>query len=163
MKINELIIAVLGSGVLSSIVALLSARLARKDQKEDHYEELKKGLDEREKTGAERFRIHRDKIDQICTDLQKRDEVDSVFKDLMIGIGRDRMLFVSKQILKRRAITIREKSTLKSIYEPYEKLGGNSDGQTTYETCMNLPIVSEEEAERMDKELNKKEMQEDHG
>jgi hypothetical protein len=159
-KMYDIIIAILGSSLLSSVIGLISSRLARKDQKEDHYEELKKGLEEREERGAERFRIHKEKIDGIYTELRKRDEVDEAFRELMIGYSRDRIQFVSKQILKRKAITILEKSTLKSIYVPYEKLGGNSYGKTTYESCMAFPVVSEEEAEKMDKEIRQREFQE---
>lgn len=160
---KEIILAILGSGLLSSIVALISSRLARRDQKKDHYDELKKGLEEREAKGAERFQIHKDKIDQICTELQKRDSVDAVFRDLMIGISRDRILFISKAILKRKAITIREKATLEAIYIPYKNLGGNSDGKTTYEVCVAFPIVSDEEAEKMDKEIRQREILEQEG
>ena len=73
--------------------------------------------------------------------------------DELMGLAHDKLVFLTDKFQKRGAITLKEKATLNSIYEPYSKgLHGNGDGKTGYEYAMQLPVVTDKEAEIMDKE-----------
>jgi hypothetical protein len=77
--------------------------------------------------------------------------------DMILGLGHDKILYLTDKIIQRGCITMKEKRNLKSLYEPYQRLGGNGDCQVGYEACEKLPIVSDQEAFDKDCERKKKE------
>ena len=69
---------------------------------------------------------------------------------MILGIGHDKILYLTDRIMQRGCITMKEKRNLNSLYEPYKRLGGNGDCKIGYDACNALPIVSENEAFEMD-------------
>lgn len=91
---------------------------------------------------------------------KKRDkeaENDSAQSKMLLGLGHDKLLYLTDKYVKRGAITIKEKRNLKFLVQPYFELGGNGDCEIGYDACSKLPIVSEEEADQMDINLKRKE------
>lgn len=70
--------------------------------------------------------------------------------DMILGIGHDKILYLTDRIMQRGCITMKEKRNLNPLYEPYKRLGGNGDCKIGYDACNALPIVSENEAFEMD-------------
>ena len=68
---------------------------------------------------------------------------------MLIGLGHDRILWITDKIIDRGCITLKEKRNLKYLYEPYKELGGNGDCEIGYEACQKLPVVSEKELKEM--------------
>lgn len=77
--------------------------------------------------------------------------------DAIVGLGHDKILYLTDKIQRRGKITLKEKTNLECIYIPYHALGGNGDGKTGYEYCMTLPICTEEDADEMDRVLRRHE------
>ena len=76
---------------------------------------------------------------------------------MLIGLGHDRLIYLTDKYVRRGAITLKEKRNLKFLYDPYSDMGGNGDCRIGYDACQDLPVVSEEVAEGMDIELRRKE------
>ena len=147
----------------------------------DLAKEVKDGLAERESTGKRRYEEHHISIEKMALQHQKdfqalfdaikqlesndtkiteslckiADKQD-VIGDSLIGISHDKIIFMTDKIAERGAITLKEKSTLDSIYEPYHRLGGNSHCSTAMEYMKTLPVVTDEEAKKMDSEHKSK-------
>lgn len=75
---------------------------------------------------------------------------------MILGLGHDKILHLSDRMVKRGAITLKEKRNLEYLYVPYKEMGGNGDCKIGYDACQKLRIVSEDEAEVLDWELRKK-------
>lgn len=127
-------------------------------------EEVRQGLEEREAKGVERYQEHKEAIEELRETMislaKNTDEVAKLGKYMgqsLMALTHDKIVFLGKQYQKRGAITLAEQNNLKLLYEPYHNgLGGNSDGEGYYTYCMNLPIVTDEEAIEMDKKINPK-------
>lgn len=76
---------------------------------------------------------------------------------MLIGLGHDRVIYLTDKFVRRGAITLKEKRNLEYLYAPYRDMGGNGDCKIGYDACQTLPVVSEEAAEGMDIELRRKE------
>lgn len=70
--------------------------------------------------------------------------------DVMTGLSQDRIVEKADRVIKRGAITPREKSILENICVPYRAGGGNSHAKSSCEEIATLPLISEEIAEAMD-------------
>lgn len=131
---------------------------------EDVAKELKEGLEERERTGLQRFEEHKESIEELrqailalTKDSQESKRIERYMADSLLGITHDKIVYLGKVYQRRGAITLAEKNNLKLLYEPYHNgLGGNSDGEGYYTYCMNLPVITDEEATELDKK-NKEE------
>lgn len=127
----------------------------------DLSQEVREGLAEREAKGAERYLEHKEAIEELRETMislaKNTDEVAKLGKYMgqsLMALTHDKIVFLGKQYQKRGAITLAEKNNLKLLYEPYHNgLGGNSDGEGYFTYCMNLPIVTDEEAMEMDRKL----------
>jgi hypothetical protein len=138
-------------------------------------EKIDKGLEEREKTGAKRFETHEKNITELMDlhqkDLQKLlrtfDElkdndarvektINQIAKnqenviDALNGLAHDKIVYMTDKISERGFITLKEIATLDSIYIPYKAMGGNSHAKAGYEHVMELEVVSDEKAKKMD-------------
>ena len=130
----------------------------------DLSEEVKKGLEERETKGAERYEEHKEAINELRQTMislaKNTDEVAKLGKYMgqsLMALTHDKIVFLGKQYQKRGAITLAEQNNLKLLYKPYhDGLGGNSDGEGYFTYCMNLPVVTDEEAMEMDKKNKEK-------
>lgn len=72
--------------------------------------------------------------------------------DALNGIIHDRIMHNVEGFIERGGITVDEISTLKSMYLPYKKLGGNGDVETAYEKVASgeIPVITKEEAWKRD-------------
>ena len=72
--------------------------------------------------------------------------------ELVVGLGQDKLIYLTEKYRKRGGITLKEKAALKSIYIPYHvKLNGNGYGEIGFNYCMNdLPVISDSEAIELD-------------
>ena len=144
-------------------------------------QEVRQGLEEREKKGFQRYEEHRLAIEKMNLEhqkdfqelkvaIQKLTENDTkitesiskiankqdVMADSLIGQAHDRIIYLTDKISERGAITIKEKATLTSMYEPYKKLGGNGHCATAIHHMETLKVVSDDEAREMDIKLKNK-------
>lgn len=78
-------------------------------------------------------------------------------RDLLFGLGHDKIIYLTDRYVKRGAITLKEKRNLEILYTPYIAMGGNGDCKVGYEACQRLKIVSDDDAEQMDAILKRKE------
>lgn len=96
--------------------------------------------------------------------IQKRDkrkekeEADqSAQTRMLLGLGHDKIVYLTDRCVRRGAITLKEKRNLEFLAQPYFEAGGNGDGKIGYEACQKLPVVSDDDAEIMDINIKKKE------
>lgn len=180
--ILQILITIVGSGALFSFIQFLITRhdtrqdkiddLVKKlqdcsslqdERSKERYcslqSELREGLTERETTGRSRYLEHREaiqKLNEAIFQLTKNDTEQSQYiktiGESLIGLSHDKIISLSDKILERGVITLKEKATLKSLYEPYQKLGGNGDCAVAFNAINELPIVSVEKAKEVDKE-----------
>ena len=123
--------------------------------------EMREGLKEREDIGRQRYEEHKEAIEElrqaILSVTKNTEEITDLGRYMgksLMALTHDKLIFLGKQYQKRGAITLAEKNNLKLLYEPYHNgLGGNSDGEGYYTYCMNLPVITDEEAIEMDKKL----------
>lgn len=76
---------------------------------------------------------------------------------MLIGLGHDRVIYLTDKFVRRGSITLKEKRNLEYLYAPYRDMGGNGDCKIGYDACQALPVVSEEAAELADIEFRRKE------
>ena len=127
-------------------------------------EEMREGLEAREEKGSERYEEHKAAIGELrealITLTNNTSEITQMGKYMgqsLMALTHDKLIYLGKQYQKRGAITLAEQNNLKLLYEPYHNgLGGNSDGEGYYTYCMNLPIVTDEEAIELDKKNKEK-------
>ena len=140
---QDVIIAVISSGAFFTFIQYLITRHDKKDDESDtRYKELKDGLEKHDEMIK--------KLNEILVETRK--ENDGI-KQLLIGIGHDKLVFMTDKIARRQAITLKEKATLDAIFVPYSSLGGNGDGEAGYKYCITLPVVSDEGAREKDNSL----------
>lgn len=72
--------------------------------------------------------------------LATKFERDDAEKDILIGIGHIELVFYGMQYIERGWITKDEYETLKDLYDPYVKLGGNGSGKKIMQEVEKLPI-----------------------
>jgi hypothetical protein len=88
---------------------------------------------------------------------EKEEANNSAQSRMLLGLGHDRIIYLTDRFVRRGAITLKEKRNLKFLCDPYFDLGGNGDCKIGYDACDKLPVVSEDEAEVMDERLRRKE------
>lgn len=64
----------------------------------------------------------------------------SAERDLIIGIGHVELVYYGMQYIERGWITKDEYETLKELYDPYVKLGGNGSGKKIMAEVEKLPM-----------------------
>lgn len=77
---------------------------------------------------------------------------------MLTGLAHDRILYLTERYIRRGAITSKEKTNLKYLYEPYHELGGNGDCETGYEVCKHLKVVSEDVSNKLDIRVRRREL-----
>ncbi len=130
---KEIIFALIGGGFFAFIQFLIT----RYDNKHSELKELKEILISMEKTN------------------EKQSEIIKLQGQELLGLAHDKLVYLTNQIIKRGAITPKEKANLKAIYIPYKKMGGNGDGEEGFNVCMDLRVVSEQEAYDLDRMLKR--------
>lgn len=145
---QDVIIAVTSSGAFFTFIQYLITRHDKKnDESDNRYQELKERLENHEETI--------EKLNQIL--LENKKENDGI-KQILIGIGHDKLVYMTDKIERRGAITLKEKATLNAIFKPYSSLGGNGDGEAGYKYCVTLPVVTDEGAREKDNSLLREDM-----
>ena len=145
---QDVIIAVISSGAFFTFIQYLITRHDKKnDESDTRYMELKERLENHEETI--------EKLNQIL--LENKKENDGI-KQILIGIGHDKLVYMTDKIERRGAITLKEKATLNAIFKPYSSLGGNGDGEARYKYCVTLPVVTDEGAREKDNSLLREDM-----
>lgn len=77
--------------------------------------------------------------------------------DMIIGLGHDKLLYLTDKFVQRGGITLKERRNLDYIYKPYRAAGGNGDCQIGYEACEKLPTLSDDEAAALDRKIKRRE------
>ena len=88
---------------------------------------------------------------------EKEESIESAQAKMLLGLGHDRILSITDRLVKRGAITLKEKRNLEYLWKPYNSLHGNGDCEIGYKACQQLPVVSEEKAEELDNAIRMKE------
>lgn len=88
---------------------------------------------------------------------EKEEANDSAVSRAILGLEHDKLLYLTAKFIERRAITTKEKTNLNYLYKPYRELGGNGDCETGYDECMKLRIITDDEAQQLDREIKRKE------
>jgi hypothetical protein len=155
------IITVLLSG---GFLTFLQFMINRYDSKHNRFKELQDefhaGLDDRENRGKERYDEHKEAIEELrkamlalSTSTQETQKLTTAVSELVVGLGQDKIVYLTDKYRNRGGITLKEKAGLEAIYTPYhDKLRGNGYGKIGFDYRMKeLPIISEEEAIEKDK------------
>lgn len=79
--------------------------------------------------------------------------MDSAQSKMLLGLAHDRILQITDWLIRRQAITAKEKTNLNYLYLPYKELGGNGDCETGYDVCSKLRVITEEEADELDRAI----------
>lgn len=177
----QIAITVIGSGAFFSFLQFL---ISRKDNKEDKLKELeetfKEGLDEREKTGKNRYDEHKNAIEKMTIEHQKdfqellkaidqltkndtkttelikqNQESISVIADGVVGMMHNTIIHITDPILERGAVTYDELDTIETLYKPYSNLGGNGACKRRVEDVNKLPKIDNKEALDRDREIER--------
>ena len=70
---------------------------------------------------------------------------------MILGLGHAEIFRVAEKYIHRNGITMSELEDLeKYLYKPYSDMGGNGTAAAVVAKCKELPIISEQEAERRD-------------
>ncbi len=77
--------------------------------------------------------------------------------DMLIGLGHDKLLYLTDKFVQRGGITLKERRNLDYLYKPYHAAGGNGDCQIGYEACEKLPTLSDEEAATLERKMKRRE------
>lgn len=166
--------------LFSFIQFLIQRKDTKEDKNIDKkFEEVNKriddGLEECDKTGLQRYEEDRKSIQEIMElhqkdlknlldvleELKNNDEriektINSISDnqknvcDALIGIAHDKIIYMTDKITERGYITLKERATLDSIYQPYRAMGGNSHAKAGYEHVIELDVISDEKAKEMD-------------
>lgn len=152
------------------------------DKIEASEDEINKNLSDFIKDGEKKYQKHDEEIKELSqkqdrdynslreaieklteNDIRITESIDKLIKkqdiigDSIIGITHFGIHVYARKITERKAITFNEKTVISSICDPYERLGGNGLVHDTKEYLFTLPVVSEEEANKLDREVQKRE------
>ena len=68
-------------------------------------------------------------------------------REMILGLGYDRLIHLCHKYVERGYITVDELSDLnKYLYQPYRKLGGNGTAELLFNKVTNLPNESDEQS-----------------
>lgn len=81
---------------------------------------------------------------------------DSAESRMLLGLGHDKIVYLTDKYVRRGAISLKEKRNLEFLYKPYAELGGNGDCKVGYDACQHLPVVSDDDAQHMDIETKRR-------
>lgn len=83
--------------------------------------------------------------------IQSRSTAKSARDRMILGLGHAEIFRVAEKYIHRNGITLSELDDLeKYLYKPYADMGGNGTAAAIVQKCKELPIISEQEAERRD-------------
>ena len=89
--------------------------------------------------------------------IQSRSTHKSARDRMILGLGHDAIFRVAEKYIHRDGITLSELDDLeKYLYKPYSEMGGNGTAAAIVQKCRQLPVITEQEAERRDSHENDK-------
>ena len=88
---------------------------------------------------------------------ERAEENNSAQSRMLLGLGHDKIVYLTEKYVKRGAITLKEKRNLGCLCKPYFDLGGNGDAKIGFEACERLRIISDDEADAIDVAMKRKE------
>ena len=89
--------------------------------------------------------------------IQSRSTHKSARDRMILGLGHDAIFRVAEKYIRRGGITLSELDDLeKYLYKPYSEMGGNGTAAAIVQKCRQLPVITEQEAERRDSHENDK-------
>jgi len=89
--------------------------------------------------------------------IQSRSTHKSARDRMILGLGHDAIFRVAEKYIHRGGITLSELDDLeKYLYKPYSEMGGNGTAAAIVQKCRQLPVITEQEAERRDSHENDK-------
>jgi hypothetical protein len=144
---KEIIIALIGGGFF----VFLEFLIRRYDDKHSHLNSLHDDI----KKNTESIEALRAILIKISDDNDKQGKLLDKQAEEILGLGHDKIIYLTDKIARRGCITLKEKANLKALYYPYKDLGGNGDGETGFEHCMKLNVVSDARAQQLDKEMHR--------
>lgn len=184
------VLALISSGAIGGAFALVQFILKLKFDKtvwkaeqsekrdkrfDDLRHEFQSGLDQREKTGKERFDINSrlieentraindltrlvqrqsEKYDELVDSLATLNKMTEIMGEGVKSGLYDKIMMVTDKCLARcegGAITVGEQANIEQLYGSYFGLGGNGEGKKRYELAVNkMKVVTEEEAKQLD-------------
>lgn len=184
------VLALISSGAIGGTFAFVQFLLKQKfetkvwkaereDKRDKRFDDLRSefqlGLDERERTGKERFDTNSRLIEEntraineltriVQRQSQNYDELVHSLASLnrtaeIMGEGvksglYDKIIMVTDKCLARcegGAITVGEQANIEQLYGSYFGLGGNGEGKKRYKLAMEkMKVVTDEEAEKLD-------------
>ncbi len=144
---KEIIIALIGGGFF----VFLEFLIRRYDDKHSHLTSLHNDISRNTQSIEELKGI----LIKMSKDNENQNKIMELQANEILGLGHDKIIFLTDKIAKRGYITLKEKANLKALYYPYKGLGGNGDGETGFEHCMKLNVISDEEAQRLDRNIQR--------
>ena len=88
---------------------------------------------------------------------EKEEAAKSAQSRMILGLGHDKIVYLTDKYVKRGAISLKEKRNLDFLCEPYFEMGGNGDCRIGYDACQKLRVVPDDTAEEMDSAIRRKE------
>lgn len=83
--------------------------------------------------------------------IQSMSKKKSASEKMLLGLGHAEIFRQAEKYIHREGITVTELDDLiKYLYRPYTEMGGNGTAESIVEKCRQLPIITEQEAERRD-------------
>ena len=150
----KLILTFLLSG---SFVGFIQFLIQRNDNKNSKIKALEQEIHE-EKIERERAMNElREVMTQLAKTPAEQQKIINANSEILVALTQAWLVEITKRYQDRGAITLTEKAILTAIYEPYhDKLGGNGYGKMGYTYAMKLPVVTDEEARKMDLNFKKR-------
>ena len=83
--------------------------------------------------------------------IQSRSTAKSARDRMILGLGHDAIFRVAEKYIHRNGITLSELDDLETyLFKPYSEMGGNGTAAAIVQKCRQLPVITEQEAERRD-------------
>lgn len=183
--LRDLLLIIAGGGLCSAILKFIEFLIGqwthnkeRKEDKQENIEDLREELldhlkDENTSWKEKYCDPHRESInhlteitDQLTSNIILLTNQVAGLQDYNIAVGeairgvvRGQIIHSANKFIERKGITHEEISTLKSMYYPYQKLGGEKDVEveTAFEKCTeDIELITKAEADRRDAENKRK-------
>jgi hypothetical protein len=151
---KEIILAMISGGVFVFLQFLISRYDSKHSELNDIREDIK-GIRDYTEQNKKSIEDLRSILISIETDNKKQSELINLQAQEIIGLGHDKLVYLTNQIAQRGCITLKEIANLEALYQPYHAMGANGDGKAGYEHCMKLDVVSEERARELDREIKR--------
>ena len=89
--------------------------------------------------------------------IQSKSTIKTAKDRMILGLGHAEIFRAAEKYIHRGGITLSELDDLeKYLYKPYSDMGGNGTAAAIVQKCRELPIITEQEAERRDRNENDK-------